>query len=82
MHWINSMTVSEITSPDTKLISFGQPIENLVGWLQKNRIASFYQRCPYTLCAHTELGLMRVWKPDTATYTLEPEWSLFINFED
>ncbi len=84
VHWVNPMTVDSISTPAATLLPFSQ-IETMLPELLREKydynvtrdegtVELFFQRA--------ELGLMRIGKPGSTTYTLEPVWSFFLEFEE
>ncbi len=84
VHWINPMTVDAITNPDATLMPFAEIEANLADLLrEKYDYEVTKENGTHALyIQRAELGLMRIGKPGSTTYTLEPVWSFFIGFEE
>lgn len=86
VQWANPLTVSEVTNPDAALLPFSKIESYVADQLREkydyniaqtsgNRTDTLYMQC-------AELGLMRIGKPGSGSYKLEPVWSFFIDFAE
>ncbi len=84
VHWINPMTVDTISNPGATLMPFAE-IEAKLADLAREKYDYNITREDGThelFIKRAELGMMRIGKPGSTTYTLEPVWSFFIEFEE
>jgi beta-lactamase regulating signal transducer with metallopeptidase domain len=84
LRWVNPMTIDSIATPAATLLLFSQ-IETMLPELLREKYDYNVTREEGTLelfFQRAELGLMRIGKPGSVTYTLEPVWSFFLEFEE
>lgn len=84
IHWINPMTVSEITNPNVTLLPFDTITEKLADQLRAKYDYDISRKdgAQELFIQHAELGLMRVGKPGSTAFVLEPVWSFFVDFQE
>ena len=82
VHWINPMTVDSISTPDATLLPFAEIEAKLADLLREKYDYNITrENGDHELyIQRVEFGMMRVGKPDSVTYTLEPVWSFFTDF--
>ncbi len=84
IHWINPMSVDAVTNPDATLLPFSE-IEAKLADLVREKYDYDITRengAHELFIQHAELGLMRIGKPNAKTFTLEPVWNFFIEFNE
>jgi len=85
VHWVNPVTVDSITNPNATLLSFAQ-IEALLPDLLREKydydITRENDSTHALYIQRAELGMMRIGKPGSTSYTMEPVWSFFIDFNE
>lgn len=85
VHWINPMTVDTIISPDATLMPFAEIEAKLADLIREKYDYNITRENDSThelYILRAELGMMRIGKPGSTTYTLEPVWSFFIGFDE
>ena len=85
VHWINPMTVDTITNPDATLMPFTEIETKLADLIREKYDYDITRENDSThelYILRAELGMMRIGKPGSTTYTLEPVWSFFIGFDE
>lgn len=85
VHWVNPMTVDAITDSDATLMPFAEieaKLADLVREKYDYNITKENDSTHELYIQRAELGLMRIGKPGSTTYTLEPVWSFFIGFDE